>query len=165
MDAAAWGLIGTLVGALASIGTSWITSKSSNQIQREKLTYERAERAKDFQRETLLQLQEAIHENLRFTARANFEDYKNSRHTGTWGRTHLSDDVNDGLLNSRRRVSILVERVADDSLRKDIKSLMEIAAEGAFSKSEDEAEHNQMALSKQMTHTLPRIGAVLRSNY
>jgi hypothetical protein len=165
MEAAAWGLLGTLVGAMASIATAWMASRSSNRIQSEKHAEERAERAKEFQRETLLALQEAIHDALRLNARAHFEDVASFRKTGRWGRELLSDEVNDGLILSRRKVAILIERVVDASLRTDVKSLMRVAAKGGFAQSEQEAEMNLFELSERMTPLLENIGSVLRSHY
>ena len=165
MDAAAWGLIGTLVGALASIATTWIASRSAHRIQSEKQAEERAERAKEFQRETLLALQEAIHDALRLNTQAYFEDVAVFKKSGVWGRGLLSDEVRDGLRLSCRRVAILIERVADASLRTDVKSLMGVAVKCGFAQDEQEAERYQFELSERMTPLLERIGGVLRSHY
>ena len=54
MDAAVWGLIGTVVGALASIGTAWLAAHSTSRRELAKLDAERTERMHGFQRQTLL---------------------------------------------------------------------------------------------------------------
>jgi hypothetical protein len=74
MESAIWGLIGTVVGALASIGTTWLTTISSSKLQKEKAQEDRLERANAFQRETLLELQEALHDTLRLVSRAYIQD-------------------------------------------------------------------------------------------
>lgn len=165
MEAAAWGLLGTLVGALASIATTWMASSSSHRIQSEKQAEERAERAKEFQRETLLALQEALHDALRLNARAHHEDVVAFKNTGHWGRGLLSDEVSDGLLLSRRMVAILIERVTDASLRADVKSLMLVAAKGGLVRSEYESEMNQTELYERMEPLFEKIGCILRSHY
>lgn len=165
MEAAAWGLFGTVVGALASIGTTWISTETSYKIQRENQADDRAERAKAFQRETLLALQEAIHDALRLSARAHIEDSERLRKTGEWTRGFLSEEVNESLRLSRRKVAILIERVIDDSLRSDVKSLMSVSAEGVLARTEQQAEMNQQALAAMMTPILERLGYVLRSHY
>lgn len=165
MEAAAWGLFGTVVGALASIGTTWLSTRTSYRIEHEKQADDSAERAKEFQRETLLALQEAIHDALRLSARAHIEDSKSFRKTGEWTRGFLSEDVNEGFRLSRRKVAILIERVIDDSLRSDVKSLMSVSAEGVLARTEQEAEMNQQALATMMTPILEKIGYVLRSHY
>ena len=165
MEAAAWGLLGTLVGALTSIGTTWLSTRTSYKIQSAKQAEERAERAKEFQRETLLMLQEAIHDALRLNARAHIEDSERFKATGDWSRGSLSDEVNEGFRLARRRVAILIERVSDESLRSDVKSLMRVSAEGVLAQSKHEAEMNQQAVSVQMTPLLEKIGSVFRSHY
>lgn len=165
MEAAAWGLIGTVVGALASIGTTWLSTRTSYKIQSEKQSDERAERAREFQRETLLALQEAIHDALRLNARAHIEDAESFRKTDDWTRCILSEEVNEGLRLARGKVAILIERVTDDSLRSDVKSLMMVSAEGVLARSEQEAEMNQQTLSKIMTPLFEKLGYILRSHY
>ena len=165
MEAAAWGLFGTLVGAASSIGTAWLSHHNTYKIQNAKQADERAERANEFQRETLLELQEAIHDTLRLCSRAHFEDVENFRRTGEWGREKLSEEVNEGIRLSRRRVAILVERISDDSLRSDVKSLMQLSTQEALSRSEREAEIAQQRLFSQVGPVLENLGTVLRSHY
>lgn len=165
LDSAAWGLIGTLVGALASAGTTWISTRSSYRIQREKQEDDRAERAKEFQRDTLLALQEAIHDTLRLGARAHIEDCKQFRQTGEWVRGVLSAELDEDIRLSRRKVAILIERIADDSLRSDIKLLVSLSAEGVLARSQKDAEVNQQAVAIKMTPILEKIGYLLRGYY
>lgn len=165
MEAAAWGLFGTLVGAASSIGTAWLSHHNTYKIQSAKHADERAERVDEFQRGTLLELQEAIHDTLRLCSRAHFEDVENFRRTGEWGREKLSEEVNEGVRLSRRRVAILVDRISNESLRTDVKSLMQLSAQEALSHSEGEAEMAQHRLFAQVGPVLENIGSVLRSHY
>ena len=165
MEAAAWGLIGTLVGALTSIGTTWLSSRNSYSLQGARLGEERAERARSFQRETLLALQEAIHDALRLNARAHLEAHEAYRQTGKWGDRLLTEEVNEGSRLAYRRVSILVERVSDDPLRTMVKALTRLAAEGSFVRSEHDAELNQQKLTAEALTVFESLGSVLRSHY
>lgn len=165
MEAAVWGLIGTLVGALTSICTTWLSSRTSYGIHREKQADERAERAKDFQRETLLTLQEAIHDVLRLGARAHIKDVAQYKKTGDWAGARQSEEVSEGLRLARRTVAILVERVADESLRSAVKSFMNISVADIHACTREEAEMSQQLLFKEMTPLFEKIGSVLRSHY
>lgn len=165
MEAAAWGFVGTLVGALASVGTTWLSTRNSYNIQGARLKEERAERAKAFQRETLVALQEAIHDALRLNARAHMEDFEAHRRSGEWGRSFLSPEVNEGIRIANRKVSVLVERVSDEPLRISVKALTGLATRGLFERSEAEAERNQHALAIETALLFERLGSVLRSNY
>lgn len=60
VSAAAWGLLGTVVGALASVGTTWITNAHASKLESQKTKDARAEVFRVFQRQTLLDLQESL---------------------------------------------------------------------------------------------------------
>ena len=165
MDSAIWGLAGTIVGALASIGTTWLASRNAFTLQNERDRVERAERANAFQRQTLLDLQDAIHDALRLVHSAHFEDLKAHSVNKEWGRSMLSEEVNEGFRVAHRRVSILVERVADDGLRTEVRRLMNATANVPFSGSEEASRENLKHATSEATRVLERVGAVLRSHY
>ena len=91
MDAAVWGLLGTIVGTLASIGTTWISGRHAFSLQREAASDEYRERHRAFQRETLIQLQDVLHDSLRMMTRAYFEDTNSFKKSGEWERSFLSE--------------------------------------------------------------------------
>ncbi|MEO8060758.1 MAG: hypothetical protein ABI671_20810 [Burkholderiales bacterium] len=165
MEAAVWGLIGTLVGAFTSIATTWLSTRNSYNLQSSKLSEERAERGKTFQRETLLALQDAVHDALRLNARAHLEIHQASRNAGEWGHGLLTAEVDEGIRLANRKVSILAERIADDSLRASVKAITRLATEGRFLASEHQAELNQQRLASETVLLFERMGAVLRNNY
>lgn len=165
MDAAIWGLIGTIVGALASIGTTWLSARGAHVLQREKSREARAERASEFQRQTLLDLQDAIHEALRLVHQAYFEDLAAHHQTKEWGMNMLSDEVNEGVRLALRRVSILVERVADDELRSMVKKLMSGVTQVLLSHNQQESRLYIEKMSVDTGQVLERVGAALRHHY
>lgn len=165
MDAAIWGLLGTIVGAVASIATSWLAGHSSYRLQRERACEERVERASSFQRQTLLELQEAIHDALRLLNRAHIEDRAAHRATNEWGNNMLSEEVNEGIRLAQRRVSILVERVTDDDLRTKVKTLMSGATHLIRSRNEQESHFYLGKTAEDAGQVLERIGTVLRHHY
>ena len=165
MDAAVWGLIGTLVGAVASIATSWLATRTSSRIQQEKLIDERHERARAFQRQTLLDLQEAVHDALRLVNRGYIEDYEANRSTKAWGKNMLSEEVNEGIRLAQRRVAMLVQRVADDDLRIQIKTLSGRTVQVILSKSEQEARLCLEQSTLEAERVFERLGVVLRLHY
>lgn len=165
MDAAIWGLLGTIVGGLVSIATTWLTTKTSYLLQQEKTVEERAELARSFQRQTLLDLQEAIHDALRLLTRAYLEDCDAQSESTEWGRGMLSEEVNEGVRLAQRRVSILIERVADTDLRTQVKVLMSQVPKVLLSRREDEARHYLHGISDEANRVLEGIGVVLRQQY
>ncbi len=165
MEAAAWGLIGTFVGALSSIGTTWLATRTSYKVQGAKLADERIERAKAFQRETLLSLQEEVHDAIRLSVRAHLADSAAFRESGSWGRRLLPNDLDEDFRVSRRKVVLLIERVADDSLRSEVSALMTLANEAGYAKSLKDAESAQVAMFNKATRVMGQMGTVLRRHY
>jgi hypothetical protein len=164
MDAI-WGLIGALIGALASIATTWITTCNASTQQIASAEYARSEQNRAFQRETLLELQMAVSDLMRLVSRAQLEDRK-AFHAGTeWRRNMLDQALDADMGISFRDVSLLTARVADDQLRADVKSAIEsaakvsLAAEGSAAVRQfDGAMHVGMRL-------MERIGDSLRKQY
>lgn len=165
MESAVWGLIGTVVGALTSIGTTWMASHNSTKLQKQADLDGRVERIRAFQRETLLELQEALHDALRLMSRAYIEDCASYEKTGNWASSRLSEEVNEGIRLAQRRVAIFTERVADDSLRMEIKNLMKLGNEMLFahSRSESGAALDQLTLNS--IGVLEKLGIILRNTY
>lgn len=165
MEAAAWGFVGTLVGALASIGTSWIANRNARLLQSAKLQEDRAERAKAFQRETLIALQDSVLDALRLYARAHIELVEATRKSGQWRKAMLSEEVNQGLLAANRRVAVLVERVADESVRAKVRALVSLGSDGVLAQNEHVAEAINMRIATELQPLQEAIGVALRSNY
>ncbi|MFO1205916.1 MAG: hypothetical protein U1E63_09370 [Burkholderiales bacterium] len=162
MDAAVWGLLGTIVGALASIGTTWISGRHAFSLQRQAASEEQMERQRAFQRETLIQLQEAVNDHLRMMTRAHIEDTDAFKKSGNWGRSLLSEEVNDGVRVTGRKVAILVQRIADDALRSSIKSLTTEIAQVIMAKSQVEADGAFTRVYNSGDSAMEHIGTVLR---
>ena len=165
MEAAAWGFIGTVIGALASLGGTWLTNRNSHLLRTTELNIERDEKFRLFQRDTLISLQDALHSLLRLIARGHHEDTLAFRETGEWGKRLLSDEVSDGQMNARRHMLILVERVADDDLRSRVKQLNSKLTEISLAKSRESANREWNAASIEGFETLEHIGKVLRAQY
>jgi len=165
MESAIWGLVGTIVGALASIGTTWIAAQSASKLQKHSSSHERAERERAFQRETLLELQDALHDGLRMMARAHLENGVSFKQSGEWGKSLLSEEVNEGIRLANRKVSILIERVANDPLRSELKDIMKASGQVSLAKSQAEAEANFNRAIFAANDVMERLGNVLRSLY
>lgn len=165
MDSAIWGLIGTVIGALSSIGTTWLASLSSHKLQNEKEKADRAERARAFQRELLLDLQEAIHDTFRVISKAYLEDRKAFAGGCEWGRNLIPNELAEEVRLAQRKVAILVERVADDSLRCAIKATMARIGTISLADSFNEAEKEFLMLMSEATGNNEQLGSLLRSHY
>jgi hypothetical protein len=165
VDSAVWGLIGTLVGAATSVGTTWLASRSSYYLQSTAKELERIERANAFQRQNLLDIQEALHDALRLTTQAHMEDLRAHKDGAVWGRTMLGEPVNEGFRHAARRVAILTDRISDDILRAKVKALMSLASDVLFSRSEIDSTSRLQQCYAAGSETLESVGTALRSYY
>ncbi len=171
MEPVTWGfigaIVGTAVGAGASIFTTRINASNAAKLQMNEDIQRRKERARAFQRENLLQLQEALSDHMRLTAKAYLEDCQASIETENTQPTRslLSEPLNQDLFNSNRRLSVLVERVADDSLRKQIYVMRQNMTAVLLVTTKEERDVAYAKAVDEMEPLMQRIGAVLRGSY
>lgn len=112
---AIWGLIGTIIGASVSIITTNITNKNSQKLQEKMNSFDRKEKEREFQRVTLLELQENISKYMRLIFKINFTDSQSLEKNGK--KNLLSEELNLEENQTKRKILVLVERIEDDSLR------------------------------------------------
>lgn len=159
------GLFGALVGAGASIATTFLTNRHAVGLQSSANTIERQEKARAFQRETLLACQEAMRKNARLTGRAFYEEVM-ALHNGTPWRKHMfGEPLNTEMAESRGSLGMLVERIADDKLRKELKVVAKLMGDVQFSASKEEAENSLFAAVERTEKVTELLGTVLRETY
>jgi len=170
MDAATWGFVGTLVGAivgsLASVLTTLIAGWNTRKLQSHSDSLLRVERSREFQRANLLELQEALFLQMRLVARAHLENldfYRKNPDSPSPPR--LSDALDQEIVQSNRRVSLLTERLVLDQLRDCIKELKRIMAEVLVVRSPEESDREFRAIVMLFELRMEELGAVLRSYY
>jgi hypothetical protein len=169
MDAATWGFVGalagTVVGASASIVTTIISGWNANRLQKNADALERTERARAFQRSNLLELQDSLQDAMRLIGRAHHEDMLAARESGEWGKSMLSEEVNQGTLLANRNLAILTERVANDELRSNLRKLRQTMTNCLTSSSELESIGSIHSASSGFESFMEKLGIVLRGNY
>ena len=165
MESAIWGLIGTVIGAAASLGTTYLTNRHAAKLQSDSQVLERQEKSRAFQRETLLELQNSLHDAIRLTSLVHLEDAKAHASGSPWGKTYLPNDLAEEVRLSKRRVMLFVERVADDSVRKLIKDVMTDANAIGFTTTREESRSLLDQLTFKSVIALEVIGKTLRALY
>lgn len=169
MDSAFWGFIGTIVGAIvgatASILTTIINGWKSTQLQKERDNFERLERSREFQRNTLLELQDSLSQNLRLIGRAHLEDLALYRQNDGVRSNLLSAELNQDIMLSNRKNAILTERISDDEIRNNLKILRQHMNDVLFAKSENESRNKLQIASSNFEKFMEKLGVVLRNNY
>jgi hypothetical protein len=165
MESAAWGLIGTIVGALASTFATWLTVRNSSNLQNERARIERQERSNSFQRDTILGLQEALHDVMRLVHRAHFEDRLSLLKGVPWQEGKLSEELDESIREAIRKVALLVERIASQDLRGQVKNLTMAAYQSLFASDENEARARIDQCSSEFNRTNEALGTALRLHY
>ncbi|MFI8979360.1 hypothetical protein [Ectopseudomonas khazarica] len=165
MEAAAWGLIGTIIGALASVLTSFLAFKNQAWLHKKNTEQERDSKRRDFQRETLLELQDVIHDLMRLITQGHLEDVKAHLLGGEWGKNFISEEINEGQRLARRKLIILIERVADNKLRENLKELNRALPSQSNTPSMEHAEIEIYDSASRVTKVMSHLGEVLRAQY
>lgn len=165
MDAAVWGLLGTLVGAGVSIGTSFIGVWKENRLQEKQYCFEREERARTFQRDNLLKIQDLLQKSIRLMGQAHFYDMNAFRETGDWRSNILNDELNEEISIINRELVITIERISNDKLRTEIKDFRGHVSLGLLSTSMKESENKLHEASNLFMELMEKVGIELRKNY
>ncbi len=165
MESAIWGLIGTIVGAAASLLATYLTNTHSAKLSAEARSEERLEKFREFQRETLLELQMAIREVARTTFLIHLEDSKRCLAGRNWGEGFVPDQLAEEDRIARGRVSIFAERVADESVRGTVKKMMSEVGIFMRATSKAEADRALANVTSGSVQVNELVGKVLRDTY
>jgi hypothetical protein len=165
MESAVWGLIGALVGAFASIATTYIQTRNEKYLREVEERRQRDERLRAFQRDTLIEVQDALHDFWRMATRCYLEDEAAFKKTGKWAAQLLSEEVNEGHRALARRVTILLERIADDQLRSNVKKVLNTLASMSIAREKTAADRVYYSMAEEGPQVMEQIGKVLRSQY
>jgi len=165
MESAVWGLLGTIVGACASTLATWLTVRSSSKLQEDRVRIERQERTNSFQRDTILALQEALHDMMRLVHRAHFEDRMSLLKGVPWQEAKLSEELDENIREATRKVALLVERIASQDLRGQVKQLAIAAHQSLLAPDENEARSRIEQCSAEFNKTNEALGTALRLHY
>jgi len=157
-------IVGVVLKGLWDVRLERIKTEREREARKElrEDTY-RAKRD-EFQREALLELQEAAQSLVRATGMQHHEDVMASRTGGKWGVNRYSEGTSDGYLQANVRVLRFSVRVQDESIRSLAKNLSSACSNHVFCKSENEAEANMVAVVAHFSELNERLGMLLRTN-
>jgi hypothetical protein len=120
------------------------------------------ERRASFQRETLLNLQDAVVKLSRAAGRIHHLDVMEQRKNGTWGGNLLPEDLNDEAHHANVALMVLTARIRDDHIREMVQTFRNYAGRVGISRTE-QAEKEALARMVEVLEPLhQRIGEILR---
>ncbi|KQZ14290.1 hypothetical protein ASD44_09565 [Mesorhizobium sp. Root554] len=168
LDASVWFPVVTLILGIGLKGLfDYLADQRSSARERASRHEQRMESTKlrriEFQRSTLLSLQESAANYARLVGRAHHHHTLENRKSGVWGRSMLGADLDTDLATLMRQMAVLKERAMDDELRRLVDQYC-MASAGFLISREQEAGGQHFSLAMDAGSAVQgRIGVVLRS--
>lgn len=131
-----------------------------NRMENRRITLE--ERHADFQRQILLELQDAAQDLARGAGQAHRKDTVAFKQTGTWQKQPFAADIDDRITQSNIRCIKLASRITDDSIRELTKSFRLHALGISACRTEGEADALMLTSIKELQQLHELIGQQLR---
>lgn len=168
VTSAGWFPVATaFAGYAAGFVTEWFRDSRTARREREARAEKRADdlraRRAEFQRQTLLDLQEAMFQLARAAVALHHQDAMTFRNTGVWGRQPVSDELSEGHRAALARTNMLVARVRDEDIRHLVGQLRAHSAEASISRSEADAGRCIASMMGAQEQANERVGEILRS--
>ena len=155
-----------LLGYLLKLFSDWVQHRRTLEREREMRLAERnaklADRRVEFQRQTLLELQDAVIEVARTTASMAHHDLVNFRRNGTWQRDLYPADLDRDAMLAMRRTSVLMVRVRDETTRQLVQRVKDSSVAATGSHDQETSDSELLKLARAFEELQPRIGELLR---
>ncbi|HZU33925.1 MAG TPA: hypothetical protein VFB79_22620 [Candidatus Angelobacter sp.] len=139
------------------------TMQRERESRRDSRRIQLAERHADFQRKTLLDLQEALQDLLRACGAIIHADAMKFRETGLWGKAKVEEEISQKQFDSNRKCILLIVRVADDEIRKKAHEFRQAVMTASNSPDEKTANDRMFATVSQIDNLHELIGKQLRT--
>jgi hypothetical protein len=156
-----------LIGFATKSLTDWFEHRHHTRRDREAREAVRRdqlfERRTSFQRQTLLDLQEACAQLVRTAGAIQHQDYVAYRSTGKWTMQQVPDDLAEGNRLAQARTGMLIARVRDDTVRELTDKLKTHAGEVIRSQTHKDSQRAEIDMLEIYTRLNERIGQVLRT--
>lgn len=122
-------VVGTILAGFFQQRADRRATDRDKEARREQRTDAARLRRIEFQRSTLLELQERVAEYLRATGEAHHADEMAARQTGAWHSNLLPEGVNNRIFVAQTSMTKLRERVKDEQIRSMVKKLTQICVD------------------------------------
>ncbi len=122
-------IVTLLTGALLAGGAGWLRDRRAWARAREDRADDRLVRAAEFQRQTILSLQEALQKVGRAEGRMSHEDHMAFKETQRWGENLHSPDASINAGAAMQDLQMLRSRIIDGEVRRLAARLAELFAD------------------------------------
>lgn len=169
MDPLTWGfigtLIGTVVGASASILTTIINGRNASRNQNKLEIYKRQEIFREFQRDNYLKIQESTYKALRLVALLHIQDMKNLKDSGKWQQGLWDTKNAEDLMYTVRDIVMYLERIQNEKVREEIRKLTSKMMKVSQSSGLQESNDLLAEINLDISNAMKILGTELRNNY
>jgi hypothetical protein len=156
-------IIGAVLKAVFDMMTDRRTALRDREARRDQRRDALRLKRVEFQRATLLELQEAISQLARFAGQAQHHDLLAYRGSGAWQKQPLTEEVNQGFLSAQTSVGRLRVRVRDPRVRQLAERLSTECTNVVLSTNEGASEHALRDVMSALADLQEQIGAILRN--
>lgn len=169
MDPLTWGFIGTLigtaVGASASIFTTVINARNVSRNQNRLEIYKRQEIFREFQRDNYLKIQENTYKAQRLVSLLYVQDLQNLKDSGQWQQGILNAENSNELLFTVQDIVMYLERIQHEKLREEIRKLTGKMFKVSHSLDWKESNELLAEINVDISNAMKILGTELRNNY
>jgi hypothetical protein len=116
-----------------------------------------------FQRDTLLQLQNAVQTLARATGRTNQLDEIAYRKTNEWRKEQLPEDLNEGYFVASTQTALLSSRVRDDAVRQLVENFRTVSTNAILAETPADARRQLQGLMGISSELHGHIGKFVRT--
>ena len=156
-------ILGFLVSGLLEW---WRDGRAKEREERARLALKESqieERRAKFQRDTLLELQIALSELVRASAKAHLHEMAAFKETGEWHKNLLPATLDEEFLEAMGRTAVLGERVNDDATRAAVEDIRKRTAELSLNANKSSAEQEFRWIVIKTDEAHKKIGETLRA--
>jgi hypothetical protein len=157
----------TILGACIVLITEALRDRRTSERERaaraETRRLQLLERRTTFQRQNLLDLQEALLQLARTTGQMQIYDIKAYRNTGTWQKNLYPPELDEANRVANTRTSMLGVRVRDNAVRDLLEQFKSCSAGVIMSRSAEESDRSSKNVVAVLEKLQQRIGEVLRT--
>jgi hypothetical protein len=155
-----------LLGYATKSASEWVQHRRTTQRDREAREAAQqdqlSERRASFQRQTLLDLQEAMMQLVRMAGAVHHQDVMAYRKTGKWQKQLFGEELSESARLAAARSSMLSVRVRDDSIRALVGKVKSDANDAGMCATEEESQVALRSMAAAFENLNQRIGEVLR---
>ena len=157
--------VALILGWLLSEASNWFRTRRDEAYRKLARREAKDDQRADFQRQTLIEIQEKLLQLNRSTFQIYFADLMAQNQGGRWGSNLVPDEIAEMDRELTMRLAALTVRVADDGLREQISGYIQICKEVGSAKSQDEAHQAEMEMERLFGSVNIHLGEILRSTY